>query len=126
MQRARYARLFADERGESHFDEVEVALEPVDFAPPAPPLQVAAPFPAARCSFVCAPPGWGGQVPHPAPRRQLFCTLRGEYEVTAGDGETRRFPVGSVLLLEDTTGPGHATRIVGGGDVLLLAVALPD
>ena len=55
----------------------------------------------------------------------MFCTLRGEYEVTASDGEVRCFPVGSLLLLEDTTGKGHASRIVG-GDVLVLAVALAD
>jgi len=34
--------------------------------------------------------------------------------------------VGSLLLLEDTTGKGHATRIVGGADGLVFAVALAD
>lgn len=126
MRRARYVRLFADERGESHFAEVEVALDPVDFAPPAPPLNVAALFPAARCSFVGAPPDWGGEVPHPTPRRKLFCTIHGEYEVTASDGTARRFPAGSLLLLEDTTGKGHAKRITGHDDMLIVAVALAD
>ena len=126
MRRVSYVRLFADEQGESHFEEVDVELEAVDFAPPAPPLHVASLFPAARCGFVGAPADWDGQVPHPAPRRQLFCNLRGEYEVTASDGVTRCFPAGSVLLLEDTTGKGHATRITGDEDVLLVAVALAD
>ena len=126
MRRASYVRLFADERGESHFPEVGVALEPVDYAPPAPPLYVAGLFPATGCAFVCAPGDWGGQIPHPSPRRQVFCTLRGEYEVTASDGEVRRFPVGSLLLLEDTTGKGRATRIVGGADGLVFDVALAD
>ena len=126
MRRASYVRLFADERGESHFAEVEVELAPVDFAPPAPPLHVAALFAATRCGFVGAPSEWGGQVPHPSPRRQLFCNLRGEYEVTASDGTVRRFPVGSVLLLEDTTGEGHATRITSEEDALVVAVALAD
>ncbi|MEA2596197.1 MAG: hypothetical protein QOF01_2666 [Thermomicrobiales bacterium] len=126
MQRVSYVRLFADEQGESHFDEVEVALAPVDFAPPAPPLHVGALFPAARCGFVAVPVDWDGQIPHPSPRRQLFCNLRGEYEVTASDGTVRRFPAGSVLLLEDTTGKGHATRITSDNDVLLVAVALAD
>ena len=92
MRRAHYVRLFADEHGESHFEEVAVELTAVDFAPPAPPLHVAALFPATGCSFVGAPAEWAGQVPHPAPRRQLFCNLRGEYEVTASDGSIRRFP----------------------------------
>lgn len=125
MRRASYVRLFADERGESHFAEVEVELGPVDYSPPAPLLYVAGLFPATGCAFVCAPGDWAGQIPHPSPRRSVFCTLRGEYEVTASDGEVRCFPVGSLLLLEDTTGKGHASRIVG-GDVLVLAVALAD
>jgi len=126
MRRTTYVRLYADEQGESHFDEVEVGLEPFDFAPPAAPLHVAPLFPAARCGFVCGPPDWDGQIPHPAPRRQLFCNLRGEYEITASDGTTRRFPAGSVLLLEDTTGKGHTTRITSAEDALLVAVALAD
>ena len=126
MPQARYVRLFADEHGESHFADVELGLEPVDFAPPAPPLQVAPLFPATRCWFVAAPADWDGLIPHPAPRRQLFCNLRGEYEVAASDGTVRRFPPGSVLLLEDTAGKGHATRVIGDGEVLIVAVALGD
>jgi hypothetical protein len=48
-----------------------------------------------------------------APGRQIMCVLQGEVEATASDGETRRFPPGAVLLLEDTIGKGHATRVVG-------------
>ncbi len=126
MYRAHYVRLFADEEGESHFAEVEVALEAIDFAPPAPPLHFAALFPATGCSFLCCPVDWGGQTPHPSPRRQLLCNLKGEYEVTTSDGAVRRFPAGSVLLLEDTTGKGHTTRITSGDEVLIVAVALAD
>jgi hypothetical protein len=124
-RQASSVRLFADEQGESHFEEIEVELVPVDFAPPAPPLHLAALFPATRCGFVYAPAEWAGQVPRPAPRRQLFCNLRGAYEVTASDGTVRRFPAGSVLLLEGTTGKGHATRITS-DDVLIVAVALAE
>ena len=126
MRRAHYVRLFADERGESHFDQVEVDLEPIDFAPPAAPLHIAVLFPATSCGVVSGPPDWDGNVPHPAPRRQLMCNLRGEYEVTASDGTVRRFPAGSLLLLEDTTGKGHATRIVSDDDVLIVSVTLAD
>jgi hypothetical protein len=52
MQPTRYVRIFADEHGESHFADVGVNLEPVDVAPPASPLLVAALFPAKSCSFV--------------------------------------------------------------------------
>jgi len=123
---ARYVRLFTDAQGDSNFDEVEVELEPVDFAPPASPLHIAALFPATSCGLVCGPPDWDGSIPHPSPHRQLFCTLHGEYEVTASDGTVRRFPAGSVLLLEDTTGNGHTTRIVSDEDVLIVSVTLAD
>ena len=79
-----------------------------------------------ECDFVSAPKDWAGQVPHPAPRRQLFCNLRGEYEVTASDGSIRRFPAGSLLLLEETSGKGHATRITSHDDVLIVVVALDN
>jgi hypothetical protein len=41
------------------------------------------------------------------------------------DGMVRRFPAGSVLVLEDTTGIGHSTRITSAEDCLVFAVALP-
>ena len=124
MRHTRYVRLFADERGESHFDEIDVDLEPLDFAPPAAPLHIATLFPATSCGLVSGPPDWDGSLPHPAPRRQLFCNVRGEYEVTASDGTVRRFPAGSLLLLEDTTGEGHTTRFVSDDDVLIVSVTL--
>jgi hypothetical protein len=125
MPGTRYVRLFADAQGESHFAEVAVELHAVDFAPPAAPLHVASLFPATSCGLVYGPADWDGSLPHPTPRRQLMCTLRGEYEVTASDGTVRSFPAGSLLLLEDTTGAGHTTLVVG-GDVLIAAVALAD
>jgi hypothetical protein len=54
----------------------------------------------------------------------VFVTARGEYEVTASDGSTRRFPRGSVLLLEDTTGDGHSTRIISAEAAIVFAVRL--
>ncbi len=126
MQHARYIRLYTDESGESHFEDLKIPLSTVDFAPPAAPLNVAQFLPAAQCLWVGAPPGWAGEKPHPSPRRQVFCALQGEYEVTASDGGARRFPAGSVLLLEDTWGKGHATRIISEDEVLIFGVVLAD
>jgi hypothetical protein len=126
MRHAKYVRLYADERGESHFEDLEVELEPVDFAPPAAPLNIAQFLPTAQSLWVGAPAGWAGETPHPAPQRQIFCTLQGEYEVTASDGGIRRFPTGSVLLLEDTWGKGHSTRITSNDGGLVFAVVLSD
>ena len=56
----------------------------------------------------------------------IFCVVQGEWEATFSDGTVRACPVGSVLLLEDTTGKGHSTRITSQGDALVFAVVLPD
>lgn len=121
---ASYVRIFADDDGESHFEDLDVVLEPQDFAPPAPPLNIAPFLPASGTLWVGAAADWAGDAPHPAPQRQVFCAIQGTYEVTASDGEARRFGPGSVLLLEGTTGRGHSTSIVGDEEALLFAVAL--
>jgi hypothetical protein len=126
MQHARYTRLYEDSSGESHFEDWEVELSPLDFAPPAAPLFVAKFLPTGESLWVGAGRDWHGETPHPSPRRQIFCTVQGEYEVTASDGTVRRFPPGSVLLLEDTEGKGHSTKIVSEGDTLVFAVTLED
>ena len=57
---------------------------------------------------------------HPAPRRQYVITLsgRGELEVAGG----RKIPVGPghIELVEDTTGRGHITKVVGNEDRVTL------
>jgi hypothetical protein len=121
---ARYVRLYADPAGESHFEEVAVPLATVDFAPPARPMHLSAFSPATRWAFFAIPAGWVGDW-HPTPRRQVFCWLAGEVEITASDGEVRRFPAGTVLLVEDTAGKGHHSRTVA-GDTLAAVVQLPD
>jgi hypothetical protein len=126
MQKAKYIRLYADEKGESHFEDLEITLTPADFAPPAEPLNIARFLPTAQSLWVGGPPGWAGDKPHPSPQRQIFCTLQGEYEVTASDGEVRRFPIGSLLILEDTRGQGHSTRIKSQDGVLIFGVKPAD
>ena len=126
MQVAKYVRMYADEAGESHFEDVEMELQPVDFAPPAAPLNIAAISPAAQCLWVGGPVGWRGDIPHPAPNRQIFCTMSGSYEVTVSDGSVRSFPTGSVLLLEDTHGKGHTTRVDASQDCIAAVAPILD
>jgi hypothetical protein len=126
MQEAHHVRIFSDDLGESHFEDVSTSLTPADFAPPAPPLNFARLFRATDCGFLGVPSEWAGDVPHPSPRRQLFCILEGKYVVTASDESFRILQPGSVLLLEDTSGKGHSTRIVGPNEGLILAIGLAD
>jgi hypothetical protein len=125
MQQAKYVRIYSDENGESHFEDLEMALAPVDFAPPAAPLNIGQFLPATQTLWLGVPAGWAGEAFHPSPRRQIFCLVQGEAEVTTSDGTVRAYPVGSVLLLEDTTGKGHSTRFTN-RDALIFAVTLAD
>jgi len=119
-----YARLYADENGESHFEDVELELTSTDYAPPAPPLDLSALTPAAQFGFMNARAGWASEW-HQSSARNMFFVLSGEWEVRASDGEARRFPAGSVLLVEDTTGKGHSSRVVSPIDSLAAFVQLP-
>jgi len=98
-------------------EDVKIELKLVDFAPPAPPLDLSAFIPASRCCFCLAPVGWYGDW-HPDPHRQFFLVLSGKLEIEVSDGEVRRFEAGDILLVEDTTGKGHRSRVVGEEDLI--------
>lgn len=118
-----YTRLYAGKDGESHFADVDVDLQLADYAPPAAPLGLSSLTEAMQFRFMNAPAGWTSDW-HRAAGRTLFFVISGEWEVTASDGETRRFVKGSVLLAEDTTGKGHTSRVVGDADSLAAMVQL--
>jgi hypothetical protein len=110
----RIARTCATPDGGSRFDDVEVEFKPVKFVPGNPPLDLSEPRVATAAQFSVLAPAWDGSW-HPTPRRQYAVTLAGEWEVTTTDGETRLFPPGSVILLDDMTGRGHNTRVTSAG-----------
>jgi len=107
----RYARLYSDSSGASHFGDEELTFELVDFAPPAPPISVSEVLSTDGVVIISSPAGWQGDW-HAAPRRQFMFCLSGEVEVESSDGEVRRFGPGSVVLVEDTVGKGHLSRVV--------------
>ncbi len=120
-----YVRVYADSLGESHFADSEIPLELKNFAPPAAPLSVSPGQAASEVLFLSLPGGWVGDW-HPTPRRQYLISLSGEIDFEVSDGEVRRFPSGSIILLEDTTGKGHIVRVVGKETVRLVAVPVED
>ena len=122
--RASYTRLYAAEQGISRFEDLGVELIPGFATHSAEPLHLARFVPADRCYWLGAPSDRKGDAAHPTPRRQILVTVQGEHEVTAGDGTRRRFPVGSSVLVEDTTGSGHSTKITSAVEVLVFAVGL--
>ncbi len=119
----KYVTLYSDAEGVSHFREIEVEFESVNFAPPAPPVELSSYIPASRFVFFKAPSGWVGDW-HPPPKRQFFCCISGQFEVEAGDGEIRVFRSGDIFLLEDTTGKGHRSKTVGQEDFVAAVVQL--
>lgn len=123
MQSLKYTTLFIDQKNESHFREDRASFAQVNFAPPAPPVGLSEYFDVSKMVFFQLPSGWFGDW-HPAPKRQFFCCLKGQLEITAGDGEIRRFNPGDVFLLEDIQGRGHVTRVVGGDEFVAAVVQL--
>jgi len=80
---------------------------------------------ATHYGFSQFPSGWVGEW-HPTPRKQFYLILSGEVECSVSDGERRVFGPGSIVLLEDTTGKGHVTKVVGSKDVVAAMVVLDD
>ncbi len=116
----KYQRLYAGPDGESHFEQVELELKPGAVQ-----SHLSESIPASEVIFVSAPSEFARDWHH-APRRQFVVTLAGAVEVTASDGERRRFDPGDVLLVEDTTGKGHLTRGAGATPWRCLFVSLVD
>ncbi len=117
-------RISADETGASQFDEVEISLREMNFLPPAAPLLVSEPIVSERMLFATLPVGWDGSW-HPAPARTYFFMLSGQMEVEVPGGERRRIKPGDAVLLEDTSGTGHLTRVIGDSPVDGAYVQLP-
>ena len=104
----RVTRIYATADGESHFADVEIPLSDAGT------IGRLSDRVAATGVIFRETPGDYDYDWHPAPRRQYIVLLDGEIEITVGDGETRRFRGGDVLLVEDTTGRGHRTRAIDG------------
>ena len=119
----KHIRLFADDAGASHFEDAEVEFTDNDYTSSAPPLGLSSITPAAQFRFMNAPAGWESDW-HRSGARNFFIVIKGEWEVTASDGETRRFGPQSLLLVEDTTGKGHKSRVVA--DSIAAMVQLVD
>ena len=117
-----YIRLFADDAGESHFDDVQIEFAGGEYISSAPPLELSSMFAATQFGFMNAPAGWESDW-HSSSGRNFFVVIHGEWEVTASDGERRRFGPQSLLLVEDTMGKGHKSRVVSDSIVAIIELA---
>ena len=119
----RCTRIASDGGGPSRFEDIEVDLADAGYAPPAPPFALSSAVPCSRLLLASLPAGYVSDW-HRSPARQWFFQLSGELEVETGDGEVRRLGPGSAVLVEDVTGPGHRTRVVGDAPVRAAFVQL--
>lgn len=51
-------RLYADEKGESHFEDIEFDMASIQYAPPAPALDISDPVKASQAFWFRFPDGW--------------------------------------------------------------------
>lgn len=112
-------RIFTGSDQHSHFEDIDLKFG----GDPA--LLTTEPQAAKTVAFRSAPPGtvldW-----HPAPRRQYVITISGQWDIVCGDGTTRRFGPGDVMLADDLTGKGHQSRVVGEEPHIFITVPVAD
>lgn len=97
-------RLYSDEHGESHFEELELPLKEAG--------EIGAlsdRIPAGDIIFREVKPTYDYDF-HNAPQRQYIILLDGEIEIETSLGDKRVFGAGDIVLVEDTEGKGHKTR----------------
>jgi hypothetical protein len=122
----KYVRMFADDEGESHFEDVEVGFSDLDYAPPPPPLEMSDFRKASQFVFMRMPPGWEGDTFHHSPTRQWAVIVSERVMGTTSDGETRVFEPRDVLLMEDTHGKGHGGNPMDGKAAVLAITRLAE
>jgi len=110
-----YHKLYVDDGGESHWQDVAVMLEERSFAPPAKSIEISQPETATRTMFLRLKAGWDEPI-HPTPLAQKLICLAGTVRVTASDGEAREIGPGDVWHMEDRHGKGHHTMVTSDVD----------
>ena len=108
-------RLYTGPDGQSRLEELDLAAHP----------ELASLMATKGITFRTAQPGHFSDW-HNAPRRQFVITVSGEAEIGLGDGSVHRFGPGHVNLVEDLTGKGHTTRVVGNQPRVTATVHLVD
>ena len=121
MSNIEYLRIYSDAEGCSHFEIKTVDLASQDYAPPAPALNTSAGAAAEKIVFLELPVGWYG-VWHPTPVRQWLILMTGACEFEVGNGKRAIRKAGDVVMLDDTHGRGHQTRVISEVAVRIAAI----
>jgi hypothetical protein len=113
------ARIWADESGESHYQDIEMSLAPSGLL-----RRISTPLPVTSMILRENGPAYDFDW-HVAPRRQYIVLLAGFVEIQASDGESRTFGPGDIVLVEDITGKGHKSRSPDGKPRRSIFLPLP-
>jgi quercetin dioxygenase-like cupin family protein len=112
-------RVYAGADGQSHFEDVEPRFEPRGDQSDVAELIPGSGILVRRFEL-------GRENPwHHAPGRYAVFTLTGGVDIEIGDGTVRRLGPGDILVAEDLSGQGHATREVGPEARISVFVPLP-
>jgi hypothetical protein len=112
-----YVRLYCSPDHETHFADLTAELAEQNFAPPAAPLYIGGKQPSSSVFFAGFGPHWGAadlvnHLYHPTPAIQFLTVAKGQFSITATDGETRQLHPGDVVHLEDIAPcKGHITVV---------------
>jgi len=111
--------LYTGPDNQTHAEEVELKFTPGS------PAEVSKMMPITSAELHRTA---GGSVDdwHRAPRRQYVITLSGHGEVEVAGGKKVSMGPGHIDFVEDTTGKGHITRVVGAEDRVTLQLPLAD
>ncbi len=113
-----FTRLYTGPDGQTHAEEIEAKFTPGD-------TNDVFKMGISRGELHRAPAGRVSDW-HTAPRRQYVITLSGRGELEVSGGKKIAVEPGHIELVEDTTGKGHITRVIGPEDRVTLQLPLSD
>lgn len=116
-------RMYADEKGDTHFDSFELPLGLKEHAPPAAAVFAAEHHGAVGYTFLKLPPKWIGEA-HSAPYKCLVVCLAGTFRFITSDGDQLVMRPGDKLVETAITGKGHITEVLSDEPVECLVVRL--
>ena len=119
METFKVTRVFADENGESHFEDISYPLTdagPIGF--------LSESVKVKELVFRKVSPLYDDF--HTAPQRQYVVLLNEGVEIESSLGEKRVFNAGEILLMEDVTGKGHRSRNIRQAERNSLFILLAD
>ena len=112
-------RIYTGSDGLSHAEEIEMKLAASGAAGTSEMIK------ATGVQFRRTPAGTFSDW-HVGPRRQYVITLSGRGEIEVAGGKKISLEPGRIELIENTTGKGHTTRVVGTEDRVSIAIPLAD